>query len=202
MPIPAQSTEGPLMILGELVNLRAIERDDAPIVYRWLNDPAVMRGWGWSAPAASIHAVTNTIESWLVQEPVLGHPTALIAESLAGAPVGLAVLVSERPETHAVELSMLVGDPDSWGQGFGSDILHAMLDACFGGWGIHRVGVQVEDDNTRALQLYQRFGFQPEGMLREGAFRDGRYRDILLLSLLSAEWASRSDDESGNQPAH
>ncbi|MFN8594116.1 MAG: GNAT family protein [Thermomicrobiales bacterium] len=176
------------MILGELVNLRAVEREDAAIVYRWLNDPVVMRGWGWSASAASMHAVTNLIAFWLDQEPLLGRPPALIADSLQGDPVGLVVLTSERPEARAVELSMLVGDPMVWGQGFGSDILHAILDACFTGWGAHRVGVQVEDDNPRALMLYQRFGFQEEGRLRQGAFRDGQYRDILLLSLLAAEW--------------
>jgi RimJ/RimL family protein N-acetyltransferase len=177
------------MIRGELVNLRAVERSDTPLLHGWLNDPAVARGWGWGASAASLNAIAQQVEEWLAVEPVLGRPAALIAETLAGDPVGLVVLRGERPEAHAVELSLLVGDPERWSQGFGGDMLRATLDACFADWGIHRVGLCVEEDNARALALYRRVGFREEGRLRQAAFRDGRYRDVLLLSLLAGEWS-------------
>jgi RimJ/RimL family protein N-acetyltransferase len=181
------------MIPGELTNLRAIERGDVPIVHRWLNDPVVMRGWGWSAPVRSSQEVARTVEEWLAQESALGRPAAFIAETLEGEPAGLAVLLGDRPEARSLELSLLVGDPARWGQGFGGDILHAVLDACFSGWGVHRVGVRVEEGNDRALALYRRFGFTPEGRLRQAAFRDGRHTDILLFGLLAAEWLAAEE---------
>ena len=42
------------MISGETINLRAVERHDVSLLHRWFNDPVVMDGWGWSAPARSI----------------------------------------------------------------------------------------------------------------------------------------------------
>ena len=48
-----------------------------------------------------------------------GRPEALIAESLAGDPIGLVVLRVDRPEARSVELSLLV-DAGRWGQGFGT----------------------------------------------------------------------------------
>lgn len=178
------------MIPGERLNLRAVERSDAPLIHRWRNDPAVMPGWGWSSPAPSLNLVAQEIEGWLALESPLGRPAALIAETLDGEPVGLVVLGVDRAEAHAVELSLLVGDPARWGQGFGADMVQTVLDACFMDWGIHRVGVRVEEDNTRALALYRRFHFHEEGRLRQAAFRDGRYRDILLFSLLAEEWGA------------
>jgi RimJ/RimL family protein N-acetyltransferase len=73
------------------------------------------------------------------------------------------------------------------------DMMQTILEACFAGWGVHRIGVHVEEGNKRALALYRRLGFKEEGRLRQAAFRDGRHEDVLLFGQLAAEWASRED---------
>ena len=180
------------MIPGETINLRAVERHDVPLIHRWFNDSVVMIGWGWSAPARSIQHVASQVEEWLAREIAFGRPEALIADSLAGDPIGLVIVRVDRPEARSVELSLLV-DADRWGEGFGSDVMETTLEACIAGWGIHRIGVRVEADNERALALYRRLGFTEEGRLRQAAFRDGRHGDVLLFSLLADEWLSRQD---------
>ena len=180
------------MIPGETINLRAVERHDVPLLHRWFNDPVVMDGWGWSAPARSIQHVAGQVEDWLARETAFERPEALIAESLAGEPIGLIVVRVDRPEARSVELSLLV-DADRWGQGFGIDMVQTILEACFDGWGVNRIGVRVEEGNERALALYRRLGFREEGRLREAAFRNGEHADVLLLGQLAAEWAARED---------
>ena len=180
------------MIPGEMINLRAVERHDAPLLHRWFNDPMVTRGWGWSASARSMQDIASQVEEWLTREAVLSRPEALIAESLAGDPIGLVVLRVDRQEARSVDLSLLV-DVSRWGEGLGTDLLQTALAACFDGWGVHRVGVRVEDGNVRALALYRRLGFQDEGRLRQAAFRDGRHADILLFGLLAPEWMAREE---------
>ena len=186
------------MIPGETINLRAVERQDAPLLHRWFNDPVVMDGWGWSAPARSMHTVAGQLEEWLAREIAFGRPEALVAESLAGDPIGLVVVRIDRPEARSVELSLLV-DADRWGQGFGIDMMQTTLEACFDGWGVHRIGVRVEEGNERALVLYRRLGFKEEGRLRQAAFRDGRHTDVLVLSLLAEEWSAHQG--SPHEPA-
>ncbi len=175
------------MIPGETINLRAIERQDAALLYRWFNDQVVMDGWGWSAPARSMDTVVGQVEEWLAREVAFGRPEALIVESLVGDPIGLVIVRIDRPEARSVELSLLV-DAAHWSQGFGIDMMQTTLEACFDGWGVHRIGVHVEESNERALVLYRRLGFKEEGRLRQAAFRDGRHADVLLLSLLATEW--------------
>jgi len=180
------------MIPGETINLRAVERHDVPLIHRWFNDPVVMDGWGWSAPARSMQHVAEQVEEWLARETALDRPEALIAESLAGDSIGLVVVRVDRQEARSVELSLLV-DADHWGQGFGMDLMQTILEACFAGWGVHRIGVRVEEGNARALALYRRLGFTEEGRLRQAAFRDCRHADVLLLGQLAAEWAAHED---------
>jgi RimJ/RimL family protein N-acetyltransferase len=180
------------MIPGETINLRAVERHDVPLLHGWFNDPVLMDGWGWSAPARSIQHVAEQVEDWLAREAAFDRPEALIAESLAGDPIGLVVARVDRPEARSVELSLLV-DAGYWSQGFGMDMMQTILDACFAGWGVHRIGVRVEEGNERALALYRRLSFKEEGRLRQAAFRDGRHQDVLLLGQLAAEWAARED---------
>ena len=47
-----------------------------------------------------------------------------------------------------------------------------------------RVELEVFTDNERAIRLYERAGFEREGVLRAYAFRDGAYADVLLMSSL------------------
>ncbi len=180
------------MIPGETINLRAVERHDVPLLHGWFNDPVLMDGWGWSAPARSIQHVAGQVEDWLARETTFDRPEALIAESLAGDPIGLVVVRVDRPEARSVELSLLV-DAGYWRQGFGMDMMQTILEACFAGWGVHRIGVRVEEGNERALALYRRLGFKEEGRLRQAAYRDGRHQDLLLLGQLAAEWGIRED---------
>jgi RimJ/RimL family protein N-acetyltransferase len=180
------------MIPGETINLRAVERHDVPLIHRWFNDPVVMDGWGWNAPARSMQHVAGQVEEWLARETAVDRPEALVAESLAGDPIGLIVVRTDRPEARSVELSLLV-DADHWGQGFGMDMMQTILEACFADWGMHRIGVRVEEGNARALVLYRRLGFTEEGRLRQAAFRDGRHADVLLFGQLAVEWAANED---------
>lgn len=180
------------VIRGELVDLRAIERADAPRLHAWLNDPAVMRGWGASAAAVSSTEVQRQLEGWLAEEATQGRPAALLVETPApeSNPVGLVLLRADRPESRSVELSLLIGDTERWGQGLGTDAVQTALDACFGGWNLHRVWLRAEAWNTRAHRLYARCGFRQEGTLRQAAFLDGRFEDVLVFGILAAEWAA------------
>lgn len=50
---------------------------------------------------------------------------------------------------------------------------------------LHRVGLEVVEDNVPAVQLYKKAGFEIEGTLKDGYFgEDGEYYNILVMGLL------------------
>ena len=47
-----------------------------------------------------------------------------------------------------------------------------------------RVELEVFTDNQRAIRLYERFGFETEGVRRMAAVRQGRYADLQVMARL------------------
>jgi putative acetyltransferase len=69
-------------------------------------------------------------------------------------------------------------------QGVGTALLGALLDAADNWLDIRRIELTVFVDNDRAIRLYERHGFEREGIFRAFAFRDGAYVDAIAMARL------------------
>jgi RimJ/RimL family protein N-acetyltransferase len=80
------------------------------------------------------------------------------------------------------DLGMLVAD--GWrGQGLGTALLRAGIDWARGA-GAHKVALQVWPHNDAAVALYQKLGFQREGLLRRHyRRRNGELWDAVVMGL-------------------
>jgi RimJ/RimL family protein N-acetyltransferase/isopentenyldiphosphate isomerase len=174
------------MILGELVNLRAVDLDDVRVIYRWLNDQVVMDGWGDSAATISQSGVTRKIAGWLEDEEKLGRPVGFVIERLDGEAIGLLVAMPTDQEQRVFQLSLLIGDSGEWGKGFGRDALDAFIDVAFDEWNVRRLWLEVETGNDRAERLYRSAGFQLEAKLRGARYRYGVRQDVRRFGLTSS----------------
>jgi ribosomal protein S18 acetylase RimI-like enzyme len=67
------------------------------------------------------------------------------------------------------------------GQGLGSALLHATLEAA-SARGITRIELVVRADNAAAIALYERHGFELEGRLRNYMIVDGAAYDALAMA--------------------
>ena len=85
------------------------------------------------------------------------------------------------------EVGIIIGDPEFWEQGYGTDALRTILDVGFRWYNLHRVHLFVVHDNCRAIGAYEKCGFHHEGRLRDAVFIDGHYQDMLLMSILANE---------------
>ena len=172
------------MIRGERINLRAVEREDAPLLYRWLNDPDTMTFWGVPGSTVSLVEIRRRIEEWLAREGADGRPSCLMVEMLDGEAIGHVVFAEHRADARSIALSLMIGEAAHRGQGLGKDLVETCLALCFDEWNLHRVWLRSEASNVRAHRLYVGCGFAHEATLRDAAFFDGRYEDVLLFAKL------------------
>ena len=66
--------------------------------------------------------------------------------------------------------------------------MRLLLEYCFIHLHTERVTLDHLPHNSRAASLYQKLGFQFEGVMRNSGKKDGRYIDLHLLSMLRKEY--------------
>ncbi len=81
-----------------------------------------------------------------------------------------------------------IADPAIRGRGLGEEALRAALKLAFDEMNCERVTLDHFTDNKIAAQLYQKVGFQYEGVMRHGGKKDGQYVDLHLMSILRSEY--------------
>ena len=72
---------------------------------------------------------------------------------------------------------------DEWkGKGIGSALMKAVIEMADNWLNLKRLELEVYTDNTAAIKLYEKFGFEIEGTLRKHAFRAGKYVDSYAMA--------------------
>lgn len=171
------------MITGDRVRLRAVEPSDAETLYRWHNDPEVMR-WMSDGYPPSLATLTKNLEE---RTPDSFEKLTLFVETLEGRTIGIVALRDTEPETGASELDVYLGEKDTWGQGYATEAMRLICRYGFDKMRLHRIGLTVVAENTGARRVYERVGFVEEGRKRDAFRRDGEWHDLIVMSLLEGE---------------
>jgi putative acetyltransferase len=85
--------------------------------------------------------------------------------------------------THAGYIGMAVHDAYA-GRGAGTALMAAVIELADNWLQLRRLELGVYADNARAIALYERFGFEREGLFRAYAWRNGEYVDSLAMARL------------------
>lgn len=84
---------------------------------------------------------------------------------------------------HSAGLGIMV-HRDYQDLGIGTALLEKVLDIADNWLGLARVELTVFADNARAIHLYEKHGFEREGLRRMSTLRAGQYCDDLLMARL------------------
>ncbi|HOQ99435.1 MAG TPA: GNAT family protein [Anaerolineae bacterium] len=176
------------MLYGTTVRLRAVERADAALLARWLNDPEVRRWRLAYLPVSTEHEAR-----WLERQAQRGDELAFIIQVPAGdgwRAIGSADLHAIDRQNGVAGYRITIGEPDSWSRGYGSDATRTVLAFAFGELNLHRVELGVLAGNARARRCCEKAGFRLEAVRRAVLFRDGRYHDECLMAVLREEFCA------------
>lgn len=158
------------------IRIRAFELEDIDDLTELFNQPRVI--WG----TLQLPMVSREARRLRSANPPAGM-TRLVAVAEARVVGTLHLQRHENRRAHAASIGMAVHD--AWaGQGVGSALMAAAVDLADRWLGLKRLELQVWVDNAPAIALYERFGFEREGLLRAEGFRDGQFVDSLTMARL------------------
>ncbi len=171
---------------GETVRLTGLTREDIPTVARWTQDAGYMRLLdGRPAFPKSADDLTKQME-----EGQKGENSFLFAirPSNGEELIGYAQIDGISWSNQVAWVEIGIGDRTYWGQGYGYEAMSILLRFAFAELNLHRLQLTVFGYNERAIALYEKLGFQREGVFREFLHRDGQRYEMFLYGLLRREW--------------
>jgi len=170
---------------GELVRLRALERDDVARMHGWFNDPEITRFLGYSFPFS-----VDTEMEWYnnLQDPKTRDKVLGIVDRETGTHIGNVGLHNIDWVSAHAEVGITIGDKRYWSRGYGSDAMDVILSYAFSKMNLHRAYLRVYDFNVRAIRSYEKCGFVREGVQRDDYYCDGAYHDTVIMGILREEY--------------
>lgn len=182
---PLSVLSGDNMLKGPRVELRTIQTGDAPLMYRWHNDPRVASEMGMRH---TLFATSMEEERTALQRIVTtSSEQYLIIQLKGGRPIGYTSLARIDLRNASARLTVVIGEPAEWGNGYGKEVTSLLTNYAFNVLNIHRLYLRVPDYNQRAIRCFTACGFQKEGTLRDDHFHLGSYRSSHLMSILREE---------------
>jgi len=175
--------ENPFLI-GEKIYLRPVEPEDAKFLSKGENDPIVREALFLALPI-SLSNEQEKIEQLIKSKEAI---VLIIVEKEADKPVGQTAFFRIDYISRAAVFYIAILDPACWSKGLGSEATQLMVDCAFKTLNLNRIQLHVCAENTAAIKIYQRVGFQQEGVLRQAMFRNGNYVDFWVMGILRSDW--------------
>jgi RimJ/RimL family protein N-acetyltransferase len=178
------SDEPILMIHGDKVGLGPIREDLARTYQRWVNDLRSTRTLALMSLPLSLTAEQAWAESAAKSQDAIF--TIHVLDTMQ--PIGNADLRNIDFENGTAEYGILIGEPDAWGKGYGTETTQLMLAYAFDVLGLHNVMLQVYEDNPRAIRAYERAGFKRIGSRRRSKRIGREFCDEIFMDAIADDF--------------
>ncbi len=174
-------------IYGTKVMLREYRDSDFEHMREWVNDPDVVRTL--SDVFLYPHSEKQT-RGFLEMAMGPDWKGFVIANAQTGDYLGQIDFIRLDLKNGWGELGLVIGKKHEYGKGFASEALKLMCRFGFQELRLNRIELFCWSFNDRARRVYERVGFQMEGVRRAKWYRAGRYFDEICYGLLKDEWES------------
>ena len=177
--VPEQKT-----LIGRTVCLRPFRRDDVKYLQKWSNDAELRKLIGEVEPM-------NQAETEKFYKELRADKDRIwfmIILKINDRVLGEAGLLRMFRPWRTTDMTIIIGEKDVWGKGYGTEAGRLLLDYAINKLGFHRVSIGVVGLNERALRFWKKLGFKKEGVERDGYYFDNKFSDFIMMSILEDEF--------------
>ena len=173
------------MLIGEKVCLGPVLNGDMPLLFNWFDSIELVRTNGPYRPTDEAK-----FNQWIV---AAGNDPSRVLFAIRRQGdlrlLGHVHLSAIHPVIRSAELGITIGASADRGQGYGGEAISLAVAFCWRELNLQRVSLAVLSNNPDARRVYERAGFQAEGLLRRAAFADGGFRDVTIMAILRPDAA-------------
>ena len=181
------------MINGRSVSLKKLESDYLPHIYKWRNDPELMRFYGLY-PILSLDKVQEEIKA----NKNLKNRLDFIVLSKNNPIVMVRVKRIDWINSNC-ELNCMIGEKSFRSKVFGAEAIFILLLFCMNELNLHKVYAKIIEFALESHNLVSEAGFKKEAVLRKMVFQDGKYWDLIIYGLLRKEFEEFINSTQGQK---
>lgn len=179
------------ILIGDRIILREYRKEDLPYMRRWVNDPETTQ---FLSNNIFLYPHTmSTTESFLnsMIDGSSGMKGFIIAHKDSEEYIGQIDLIKIDWINRIGTIGIVIGNPDKLGKGYGTEAIKLIQEFAFNKLNLHKLDLEVRENNERAIRCYIKCGFVIEGRIRQNCFIDGKYTDTLFMGILKSEWEEK-----------
>lgn len=166
--------------------------EDCEYFAKWETDPEITQYLSYDEE----RSYKDVVEEWVIDKM---DPTKLqftIVKKDIRQPIGRIYISRIDRHCDSLDITKLyIAGEENRHAGLGKEMLRELLEYCFVFLHMERVTLDHYTGNKAAAALYEKLGFQKEGLARNAAKKNGRYYDLHLLSLLRTEFFEKVHDK-------
>jgi len=176
------------MLKSEYLHLRSLESDDINKTYLdWLNDFLVNQ-------YLETRFLPQTMESlreyWSAQRDDPRSPWFAICLNSDDRHIGNIKLGPIDVLHRRADLSLFIGDRESWGKGYATEAIMLISSWSFSVLDLQKLNAGIYSSNVASKRAFEKSGFILEGTLKEEVFSAGNRIDVLRMGLTRGKWNS------------
>lgn len=171
----------PVFIRGDSVTLRTIENEDLEFLKDVINDPDVREGMVLSRPT------NGQYQRQYFEEQISNAESVDLAIYADEEIVGRIGLHDVEHDSGSAEIALRL-HPDYHGNGYGTEASRLLTTHAFDELRLHRLQARVLADNEPSHRIWEKLGYELDGVHRDEFFSDREYVDLHYYSALADEW--------------
>jgi RimJ/RimL family protein N-acetyltransferase len=175
---------------GDKVILTPMEEEDAEFLRTMENDPEVRYTLFLYRPLSREFAQKKVRE--MISSPDI--LMFMIMDKESGQIAGQTGLVRIDFVSRAAVFYIAIHDKASRSKGFGTEATQLMVDYAFQTLNLNRLQLHVNSENTPAVHIYKKAGFEIEGTLRQAMYHGGKYCDFYVMGKTRGELRVESSE--------
>ncbi len=180
-----------MQLVGELIQLRALEPSDLKLLYRWENDSTV-----WSVSGTLVPFSKFVLEEFVNQahQDIYTNKQVRLMIDLKYMDdedsedevqcIGCVDLFDFDPKNKRAGVGILIANQADRGKGFATEALHLIIDYGFEVLDLHQLYSNVRVDNESSVALFKRLGFEITGLKQDWVYYQGKFYDEYNMQLI------------------
>ncbi len=171
-------------LIGEAVALGPLNSDLLEKYQNWLS----YYGEDRDLPGAAFDSVEVEFEFAAETGESVEDIYFTVYELGSWRPIGGAALTEIDYDDQVAEFSMIIGEPDCRGKGYGSESTRLVLDYAFNALGLQHVMLSVYEYNYSARGAFQRAGFREFSRRRDCHLEGARFWDEIYMGCIAGDF--------------